>query len=91
MIEAIFAAHELNQKVISFIDTIVEECGKPKHSYESCVIPEELWADMTSVISGEAMEEAVFTDVKQVREENIRKLSDQLEERYAEEHPTGCR
>ena len=87
MIEAIFAAHELNQKVISFIDTIVEECGKPKHSYESCVIPEELWADMTSVISGEAMEEAVFTDVKQVREENIRKLSDQLEERYAEEHP----
>ena len=34
MIEAIFAAHEVNQKVIAFIDTIVAECGKPKHSYD---------------------------------------------------------
>ena len=87
MIEAIFAAHALNQEIIKFIDTIVAECGKPKHSYESCEVPADLWDDMTSVISGEAMEEAVFTDVKQVREENIKKLSEQLEERYAEEHP----
>ena len=87
MIEAIFAAHSLNQEIIKFIDTIVAECGKPKHSYESCETPAELWDDMTTVITGEAMEEAVFTDVKQVREENIRKLSDMLEERYAEEHP----
>ena len=36
MIEAIFAAHELNQKVIAFFDTIVAECGKKKHEYRSC-------------------------------------------------------
>ncbi len=87
MIEAIFAAHSLNQEIIKFIDTIVAECGKPKHTYESCEIPSELWEDMTAAITGEAMEEAVFTDVKQVREENIKKLTEKLEERYAEEHP----
>ncbi|MCI9486995.1 MAG: polyribonucleotide nucleotidyltransferase [Lachnospiraceae bacterium] len=87
MIEAIFAAHGLNQEIIKFIDTIVAECGKPKHTYESCEIPSELWDDMTVAVTGEEMEEAVFTDVKQVREENIKKLTEKLEERYAEEHP----
>ena len=87
MIEAIFAAHAVNQDIIKFIDTIVAECGKPKHSYESCEVPAELWDDMTSAISGEEMEGAVFTDVKQVREENIKELSAKLEERYTEEHP----
>ncbi len=87
MIEAIFAAHGVNQQVIAFIDTIVAECGKSKHSYTSCVTPAELWDDMTSVISPEQMEAAVFTDVKQVREENIRQLKDMLEERYAESNP----
>ena len=76
MIEAIFAAHALNQEIIKFIDTIVAECGKPKHSYESCEVPAELWDDMTTAITGEEMEEAVFTDVKQVREENIKKLTE---------------
>ena len=87
MIEAIFAAHGVNQQVIAFIDTIVAECGKSKHSYTSCVTPVELWDDMTSVISPEQMETAVFTDVKQVREENIRQLKDMLEDRYAESNP----
>lgn len=86
MIEAIFAAHDLNQKIIEFIDTIVAECGKEKHSYEKFEIPADMWADMTGFIPGEEMEEAVFTDVKQVREENIRVMKDRLEERYAEEH-----
>ena len=57
MIEAIFAAHELNQKVIAFFDTIVAECGKPKQ---------------------------VFTDDKQTREENIRQITEKLEEAFAD-------
>ncbi|MGN6713718.1 polyribonucleotide nucleotidyltransferase [Anaerocolumna jejuensis] len=87
MIEAIFAAHELNQKVIAFIETIVAECGKPKHDYIKCDTPEELYADMVAFVTPEAMEEAVFTDVKQVREENIRVITDKLTERYQETHP----
>ena len=86
MIEAIFAAHELNQEIIAFIETIVAECGKEKHAYEKFEIPADMWADMTTFIPAEEMEEAVFTDVKQVREENIRQIKDRLEERYAEDH-----
>ena len=87
MIEAIFAAHEINQKIIAFIDTIVADCGKPKHSYQSYDVDAELWEDMTSFIPGPEMEEAVFTDEKQVREENIRVLKEKLKERYEETHP----
>ena len=86
MIEAIYKAHEVNQEIIKFIDKIVEECGKEKHEYEHVDTPEDLWNDMVDFITPEAMEEAVFTDVKQVREENIRQIKEKLEERYAEEH-----
>ena len=86
MIEAIFKAHEVNKEVIKFIDRIVEECGKEKHEYEHVDTPEDLWNDMVDFITPEAMEEAVFTYVKQVREENIRQIKEKLEERYAEEH-----
>ncbi len=86
MIQAIYGAHELNGQIIEFFDKIVAECGKEKHEYEHFDIPADMYEDMVSFITPEAMEEAVFTDVKQVREENIRKIKDQLEERYAEEH-----
>ena len=84
MIDAIFAAHELNQKVIAFIDTIVAECGKPKHEYESCVVPEELFAAIKEIVTPEEMEVAVFSDDKQTREENIRAVTEKLEEAFAE-------
>ena len=87
MIEAIYGAHEVNQGVIAFIDTIVAEFGKEKHSYESVDTPADLWDDMVAFITPQAMEEAVFTDEKQVREANIKAITEKLEERYAEEHP----
>ena len=86
MIEAIFKAHEINQEIITFIQKIVDECGKEKHEYEHVDTPEELWNDMVEFITPEAMEEAVFTDVKQVREENIRQIEEKLAERYEQEH-----
>ena len=84
MIEAIYKAHEVNGEIIRFIDKIVEECGKPKHSYESCAIPEELFAASKEIVPPEEMEQAVFTDEKQVREENIRQITEKLEEAFAE-------
>ncbi len=84
MIEAIFAAHEVNQKVIAFVDKIVAECGKPKHEYASCAIPEELFAAIKEIVPPQEMEEAVFTDDKQTREENIRQITAKLEEAFAE-------
>ena len=87
MIEAIFAAHDLNVKVIEFIDKIVAECGKPKHEYISCEIPEDMYQDMVSFITPEAMEVAVFTDVKQEREANIKEIKEKLKARYEEMNP----
>ena len=84
MIEAIYKAHEVNQEIIKFIDTIVAECGKPKHSYESCAVPEELFAAIRELVPQEEMEEAVFTDEKQKREENIRAITERLEEAFAD-------
>ncbi|NLO10298.1 MAG: polyribonucleotide nucleotidyltransferase [Clostridiales bacterium] len=87
MIEAIYAAHDLNKTVIEFIDKIVADCGKPKHEYTRSALPEGLYDDMVAFITPEGMEKAVFTDEKQVRENNIREITDKLTAHYEEEHP----
>lgn len=84
MIEAIFAAHDLNRQIIEFINKIVAECGKEKHEYASCKVPAELFTAIEEIIPPTAMEEAVFTDEKQVRVDNIRKIKDQLSEAFTE-------
>lgn len=84
MIEAIYLAHDENQKIIAFINQIVAEAGKPKHEYTSCAIPAELFEEMKKIVTPEEMETAVFTDEKQVREENIRVIQEKLEEAFAE-------
>ena len=84
MIEAIYKCHEVNQTIIAFMNKIREEIGKPKHEYTSCAIPEEMFAAMREIVTPEQMEEAVFTDEKQVREENIRQITETFEEAFAE-------
>ncbi|MGN0170190.1 MAG: polyribonucleotide nucleotidyltransferase [Lachnospiraceae bacterium] len=84
MIEAIYKCHDINQEIIAFINRIVEEVGKPKHEYVSCAIPEEMFEAMKKITTPEEMEVAVFTDEKQVREENIRQIQEKMEEAFAE-------
>ncbi len=84
MIEAIYKCHDVNQTIIAFINQIREEIGKPKHEYTSCAIPEEMFAAMRELVTPEQMEEAVFTDEKQVREENIREITDKFAEAFAD-------
>ncbi len=84
MIDAIYKCHDINLTIIDFINKMVAEVGKPKHTYESCAIPEELFEAMKKIVPPEEMEVAVFTDVKQQREENIRQISAKLEEAFAD-------
>ncbi len=84
MIEAIYMAHDVNQTIIEFIDKIVAEVGKKKHEYTSCAIPAELFEEIKKIVPPAEMEEAVFTDEKQVREENIRAITAKLEEAFAD-------
>lgn len=84
MLEAIYMAHEINQTIIAFINQITAEVGKPKHEYTSCAVPAEMFEAMKEIVTPEEMEEAVFTDEKQVREENIKKITEKFEEAFAE-------
>ena len=84
MLEAIYKCHDINQTIIEFIDKIVAEVGKQKFEYESCAIPEEMFAKIKEIVPPEEMEQAVFTDEKQVREENIKKVTEKLEEAFAD-------
>ena len=84
MIEAIYKAHEVNQEIIKFIDQIVAECGKEKHSYESCAVPQELFDEIKKIVPTEEMEVAVFSDDKQTRENNISEITDKLKEAFAD-------
>ena len=84
MIEAIYKCHDINQTIIAFINQIVAEVGKPKHEYTSCAIPDEMFAAIKEIVPPEQMEEAVFTDEKQKREENIRQITEKLEEAFAD-------
>ncbi len=83
MIEAIYMAHDINQTIIAFINQIVAEVGKPKHEYTSCAIPQEMFDAIQEIVPPREMEEAVFTDEKQKREENIRQITERLEEAFA--------
>ena len=85
MLEAIYLAHGVNQKIISFIDEIVAAVGKPKHAYESCEIAAEIFEKMATVVPPSEMEAAVFTDEKQVRHENIKNISERLATAFAED------
>ncbi|MEE0302177.1 polyribonucleotide nucleotidyltransferase [Blautia glucerasea] len=84
MIEAIYKAHEVNQEIIKFFDQIIAECGKEKHSYESCAVPQELFDAIKEIVPPEEMEVAVFSDDKQTRENNIALITDKLKEAFAE-------
>ena len=84
MIEAIYKAHEVNQEIIKFFDQIIAECGKEKHSYESCAVPQELFDAIKEIVPPEEMEVAVFSDDKQTRENNIAAVTDKLKEAFAE-------
>lgn len=84
MIEAIYKCHEINQTIIEFINKICDEVGKEKHEYTSCAIPDEMFEAIKEIVPPEEMEKAVFTDEKQVREENIRQITEKLEEAFAE-------
>ena len=84
MIEAIYKAHEVNQEIIRFFDQIIAECGKEKHSYESCAVPQELFDAIKKIVPPEEMEVAVFSDDKQTRENNIAEITDKLKEAFAE-------
>ncbi|GHU52051.1 polyribonucleotide nucleotidyltransferase [Clostridia bacterium] len=78
MFDAIMFAHAQNVKIVELIKKIAAECGKPKRAYEEHRVNDKLFSDIKSDIPDSAMEEAVFTDLKQIRDERMHALSDKF-------------
>lgn len=78
MYNAIMFGHQQNVEICKFIDKIVEENGKPKHSYEEHVVDHDLYEAIKTHITDARMEETVFTDLKQVRDERISEITAEI-------------
>ena len=82
MIEAIYECDKVNKEIIAFFDTIIAECGKPKHEYRHFDVAPDLFETLKAFCPSDKMEEAVFTDDKQVREANIAAIKKEFLEAY---------
>ena len=81
MMRAIMLAHEENKRIVAFINNIVAEVGKAKHSYQEYSIPEEFYSKVREFITDKRMEDAVFSEVKQKREEELTVITDEVNEK----------
>ena len=80
MFDGIMLAHEQNVKIVEFIDGIVAKEAKAKRVYEEHVIPAALASKIRELVPAERMEAAVFFDEKQLRDEQIRLIEDDITE-----------
>ncbi len=81
MFNAIMFAHEENKKLVAFIESIVAEVGKEKHKYTETSVNADLYNSVVEIVGRDRMEEAVFTDFKQVRDEKVSALKEEVIEK----------
>lgn len=86
MYNAIMFAHNENVKIAEFIEDIAKDIGKEKHSYEEHSVDKELYKKVTQLITDKRMEEAVFTDLKQIRDEQMTKLTKEVMDKLINEY-----
>ena len=86
MYEAIMLAHQENQGVLEFINAIVDEIGKPKFAYPSCELDHDMF-DKVFAYCEKAVMEALDTDDKNVRDEKMQPIMDDIVEKFSEEYP----
>ncbi len=86
MLDAIKKGHDEIKRIISFIDDIVKEVGKPKAEYERCVVPDEIWNKVYE-IAWEDMKAAMMSDDKTIRDLNVDTVCNAVQEKLAETFP----
>ena len=77
MLEAIKKAHKEIKKLCTFISKMQKEIGKPKFEYKSFAVDEEIYNEVEANYK-DKMYEAVQAVDKEVRDENIDKLTDEI-------------
>ena len=86
MYNGIMAGHEANQKIIEFIKGIQKEIGKEKFSYPSNK-PEPGMFESIRDYAEEAVRAALDTDDKNIRDERLKPVYEDVHQHFAEEYP----
>ncbi|MGN1047895.1 MAG: polyribonucleotide nucleotidyltransferase [Eubacteriales bacterium] len=86
MYDAIMLAHKENQGILEFINGIVDEIGKKKFEYPSCELDHDMF-DKVFDYCEKAVMEALDTDDKNVRDEKMQPIMDDIVEKFSEEYP----
>ena len=86
MYDAIMLAHKENQGILEFVNGIVDEIGKKKFDYPSCELDHDMF-DKVFAYCEEAVMEALDTDDKNVRDEKMQPIMDDIVEKFSEEYP----
>ena len=86
MFNAIMLAHEEIKKLVAFINTIVEEIGKPKFTYESGELDHDMFDEIFAYCEAAVME-ALDTDDKTVRDAKLQPIQDDIVEKFTEKYP----
>ena len=86
MFNAIMLAHEEIKKLVSFINGIVSEIGKPKFDYPSCEFDHEMFDKVFAFCEKDVMF-ALDTDDKNVRDARMNPIRDAIIEKFLEEYP----
>lgn len=86
MYEGIMKAHEIIKPVIELINKMVAEVGKPKFTYEQAAFNLDLFEEMQNYCL-KKIEYCMDTDDKNIREERLSSLREELTEHFIEKYP----
>ncbi|MGI6538735.1 MAG: polyribonucleotide nucleotidyltransferase [Caldicoprobacterales bacterium] len=83
MLDAIMFAHEYIKDIVRFQEKIVQEVGKPKKAYE-IFLPGLDLEKKVRAFATERISVAVQAKEKQIREENIKKVTEEIMEHFSD-------
>ena len=86
MFEAIMLAHAEIGKLLKFINSIVDEIGKPKFEYPSGELDHDMFDKIYAAVEKD-VEFALDTDDKNVRDARMQPIQDRIVADYSEEYP----
>ncbi len=86
MLKAIEAGHEEIKKIVAFISDIQKEIGKPKFTFESQEVDHDMF-DGIEALAAEKVKLALDTDDKNIREERLNPIKDEIHAKFDEMYP----
>ncbi len=86
MLKAIMTGHDEIKKIVAFISDIQKEIGKKKFEFESMEVDHELF-DAIEELVGEKVKAALDTNDKNIREERLNPIKDEVHEKFDEQYP----